>query len=108
MREADILVNIGNDAPYQLPSKVVEYISMGKPILNVAKIEEDSSREFFKAYPVSLCLLENAATPNSSEFDKLIQFIEYAPSVEASQLKDLIAPYEIQAITEAYEALVFK
>jgi glycosyltransferase involved in cell wall biosynthesis len=108
MKEADILVNIGNDALYQLPSKVVEYISIGKPILNVAKIEEDSSMEFFKAYPASLCLLDNAATPNSSEFDKLIQFIEYAPSVEASKLKDLIAPYEIQAITEAYEALVFK
>jgi glycosyltransferase involved in cell wall biosynthesis len=108
MREADILVNIGNDAPYQLPSKVVEYVSIGKPILNLAKIEEDSSMKFFQVYPASLCLVEDPTTPNLHQVAKLLQFIEYAQSVEASKLQDLISPYKLQPITDTYEGLVFK
>ena len=37
-QEADILVNIGNSIDNQMPSKIFEYISTGKPILNFYKI----------------------------------------------------------------------
>jgi glycosyltransferase involved in cell wall biosynthesis len=104
MKEADILVNIGNDAPYQLPSKVVEYASMGKPILNLAKIEEDSSMEFFKSYPISLCLVENEAIPTSHHATQLIHFIENARSVDAWQLLNWLNTYKVEAISKDYEA----
>ncbi|WP_299744264.1 glycosyltransferase [uncultured Rossellomorea sp.] len=47
---ADVLVNIGNDSKYQLPSKLIEYISTGKTILNIVSNENDTSRTFLKKY----------------------------------------------------------
>lgn len=38
--KADFLLNIGNKVVNQLPSKVLEYISTGKPIINVYKDEK--------------------------------------------------------------------
>ena len=32
--DSDILINLGNSVPNQMPSKVLEYISYGKPIIN--------------------------------------------------------------------------
>ncbi|MBQ6946637.1 MAG: glycosyltransferase [Clostridia bacterium] len=38
-QNADFLLNIGNAVDNQLPSKVLEYISTGKPIINIYKTE---------------------------------------------------------------------
>ncbi|HEX3050890.1 MAG TPA: glycosyltransferase, partial [Aggregatilineaceae bacterium] len=58
MRRASVLVNVGNRTPYQLPSKVVEYASLGKPILNLIQIADDSSVAFFEPHPAVLHLRE--------------------------------------------------
>lgn len=50
MQEATVLVNFGNSTAYQLPSKVVEYVMLGKPVLNVTKLDSDSSRNFFSDF----------------------------------------------------------
>lgn len=46
MKEADVLINIGNNIPYQLSSKVVEYACTGKPIINIVKKETDNTIYF--------------------------------------------------------------
>ena len=38
LEQADVLVNIGNNTAYQLPSKLVEYISTGKPLINIYSV----------------------------------------------------------------------
>lgn len=75
MKEANILVNIGNNTSYQLPSKVVEYASTGKAILNLVKTESDSSIPFFDAYPASMCLLEYTESLCLETIEQLIKFI---------------------------------
>jgi glycosyltransferase involved in cell wall biosynthesis len=106
MKEADVLVNIGNEFPYQLPSKVVEYVSLGKPILNIAKVAEDSSAAFFKSYPASLCLFEEKEGVDSDQFSKLIQFLDQLPSVDCNQLEHWLETYCITAISEGYKSLI--
>jgi glycosyltransferase involved in cell wall biosynthesis len=106
MKEADILVNIGNEVPYQLPSKLVEYASLGKPILNIAKIAEDSSTAFLEDYPASFCLLEEETVFDSELLVTLIQFIEQQPCVDANQRKHWLAPFSVEAISEAYKVLI--
>jgi len=105
MKEADVLVNLGNEVPYQLPSKVVEYTGLGKPVLNIAKIAEDSSATFFKNYPASLCLLGDEEGVDTDQFAKLVQFIEKLPFVDSSQLNSWLEHYRIESISEAYKAL---
>jgi len=54
---ADYLLNIGNTVINQLPSKVLEYISTGKPVINFYKSEDCPAK----------ALLENAVAINIPE-----------------------------------------
>lgn len=56
MRRYNFLINIGNNNPYQLPSKLAEYIALGKPIINFIQIPEDTSARFLTGHPYCLNL----------------------------------------------------
>lgn len=61
--KADFLLNIGNTVTNQLPSKVLEYISTGKPIINFYKSENCPAK----------ALLKNAVALNISEQGNLAE-----------------------------------
>lgn len=42
-RRADVLLNIGNAQPYQVPGKLYEYLGAGRPILHLANHPEDDA-----------------------------------------------------------------
>lgn len=58
MQAADILVNLGNTVSNQLPSKLISYISYGKPILNLCKIPNCPTLPYMEKYPLSLTVME--------------------------------------------------
>lgn len=58
MQAADILVNLGNTVPNQLPSKLISYLACGKPILNLCKIPGCLTLPYLEKYPLSLILQE--------------------------------------------------
>jgi glycosyltransferase involved in cell wall biosynthesis len=105
MREGTVLVNIGNNTSYQLPSKVLEYISFGKPIVNLVKIENDSSVEFFSRYPASLSLLDTGEAPGEDTSAKLGRFIENPPLVEPSAIRGWMEHFRVGEIAANYEEL---
>ena len=49
----DILVNLENTIPNQLPSKVFEYIASGKPIINFYEYETGMGLHYFGRYPLA-------------------------------------------------------
>lgn len=49
---ADILVNLGNTVHNQMPSKLVEYIATGKPILNISVDETCNTLPLLEKYPL--------------------------------------------------------
>lgn len=51
--EYDILVNVGNDCDFQAPSKMLEYVSTGRPIINFY-YRKDSQYELISHYPLGL------------------------------------------------------
>ena len=53
----DCLLSIGNTTSDQKPSKVVEYMALGKPILHICAIEDDPVRADVGAYPLG-CVIE--------------------------------------------------
>ncbi len=53
---ADAFVNMGWFVNNMIPSKIFDYMSFGKPIVNLYSIEGDTSNAFLKLYPSSLCL----------------------------------------------------
>lgn len=46
MQQMDFLLNVGNATTFQLPSKSVDYLASGKPIINFCSIEEDTFYNF--------------------------------------------------------------
>ncbi len=51
MKKADLLLSIGNTIANQMPSKIYDYISIGKPIIHLQKIKECLAISKLKKYP---------------------------------------------------------
>ena len=58
IKASDGVLNIGNSDPIFAPSKIIEYIGFGKPIITSYRIDEDSSLKYMKQYPKALCIDE--------------------------------------------------
>jgi len=110
MKEADILVNIGNKTPYQLPSKVVEYIAAGKPILNVAQREDDSSAAFFSQhYPGCLCLTAgDDESWRREDVKAIVRFLEFPPRINPQQIEKYKDRFQAPSIAKRYLELLLK
>jgi glycosyltransferase involved in cell wall biosynthesis len=70
---ADFLVNLGNTTPNQIPSKVFEYIAMGKPVINFYFNEFDTSLHYLRKYP--LCFNFNLNNYSAGDVEQLKKFI---------------------------------
>lgn len=58
MEKADFLVNIGNLVDNQLPSKLFEYFSTGKPVIHLQQIPDCPCVPYLKRYENALILQE--------------------------------------------------
>ena len=54
--EADFLINVGNLVPNLVPSKVMQYISKRKPIINLFHIKNDAVEEYLDDYPLQFSI----------------------------------------------------
>lgn len=62
LSDADFLVAVGNSVNNQVPSKIFEYLSYGKPIIYFFENEDDSNIEILKKYPNSKCVNQKDMT----------------------------------------------
>ena len=58
MADADVLINIGNNVRVHMPSKTLEYINTGKPMVNFYKFADCPTLYYTKRYPLALNLYE--------------------------------------------------
>jgi len=65
MEMANFLVNICNTVSFQIPSKILEYMGTGLPIINVVKDKNDSTIEIINKYGNGINILENSTTDES-------------------------------------------
>lgn len=100
MSNADFLVNIGNTTKNQCPSKVVEYISTGKPIIHFKKTDDCSSMQYLDKYP-NVCVIDENISLDANAL-KLKTFISknYGNVVSKDILGDLYKENDINYISE--------
>ncbi len=80
MSNSDFLLNIGNDNDLQEPSKLMDYIYLSKPIINIAKIDNDASFDLLNSYNQSITLVINEHTNLiKPKVNSLISFISNTP-----------------------------
>ena len=73
LNEANIIINIGNEIANQIPSKVFEYISLGKPIVNFFSIQNDTSKKVLKNYPLVLNIYKEYTIEDVKRFEFFCQ-----------------------------------
>lgn len=57
--EADFMVNIGSRKEVILPSRLLEYIATGKPIVHIARRVDDPCLPYLNKYPDQITIFEN-------------------------------------------------
>lgn len=77
--EYDILVNVGNNATLQAPSKMLELLSTGKPIINFYHAK-DSQYDMIKKYPLGL----NIGKEDVNAVDKASRFCKQMKNKQIS------------------------
>ena len=74
MANADFLINLGNTMKQQMPSKILEYMGTGKPIINFYFVEEDMCLPILEKYPLSISI--NLNNYSQKDIDDLAKFIK--------------------------------
>ena len=104
--EADVLINIGNDTNYQLPSKLVDYAASGLPIVNIVSVADDSSIDFLSSYPAAMTFKETSQMPTCDDIERLTNFIVSPPQITPQMIDAFMTPYRLPAIEQQYRALL--
>lgn len=73
--DADVLINIGNCVPVHMPSKTLEYINAGKPVVTFYKIADCPTLYYTKRYSLALNLFEEENNMDAVT-KRFIQFCE--------------------------------
>lgn len=90
---ADCLLNIGNTMEDQMPSKIFEYMSYGKPIISTYRIDNDTSKKIIEKYPVGLCIDERSVS-SVKAVEQIEEFLsrDYV-HIEFNKLKEIYSEY---------------
>lgn len=80
---ADILINIGNSVLNQVPSKIFDYISTGKPIINICKSRNCPTLKYLNKYPYALNLFEEEELLFEQQ-KELLKFVKHSFDKEVS------------------------
>lgn len=82
LRRSPALVSIGNRNSFQKPSKHIEYMAMGKPIIHFAYLQDDPAVKDLEHYPMALVLNEEDDPTQSAV--KLDAFLKECAGREVS------------------------
>lgn len=106
MGDADVLVNIGNASAAQLASKVIEYMAMGKPILNLVSIERDASVAELADYPASFTIARFGGVASASVVAGALAFVTQSRPVGAAVVAKVRRKYSEDSVAGLYLSLL--
>ena len=105
LEKADILINIANRTRHQLPSKLVDYMASGKPIINIVSIVDDNSVSFLSSYPITATVMECPDGVKNDDVEKINEFIKKSTAVPKHTIEVLLEPFQVSALEYQYRKL---
>lgn len=96
MLTADVLINVSNTTTYHLPSKCVDYLAGGLPVVHICYHENDPFTEFMGDYPLLLPLVWKAGVDIDALAKQLHHFLN-------RQNGQIVPPEALQVRLEAYQ-----
>jgi hypothetical protein len=107
LQQSDFLINIGNTTDYHLPSKSVDYLMSGKPILNICQAQHDTFKILFKDYPLILNLQVWEEDEKKMGME-LLNFIKTSKGkrLNTDELSSLGEAFQLPKIADSYLKLL--
>jgi hypothetical protein len=103
MQQMDLLLNIGNQTHFQLPSKVVDYLAAAKPIVNISYTNPDPFANFFGDWAAILHLkVENGSIAHADVEQWLHYLTAPLPVVDIRDVEQRLQPCLLEALAEGY------
>ena len=101
--KADALISIGNTNKTQMPSKVFEYMGVGKPIIHLSKIDDCPVQKVLEQYPLAICINESEINSlNYNEIgDKILELVQ-KPILTGKDYESLLKQYTIAEIAKVF------
>lgn len=98
MKNADVLLNISNTIDNQVPSKIFDYFALGKPVLNLQRIENCPAAEYFAKYP----LVYNLEEWKEADCREVKEFLQKArnEAVDFATVKELYKTATVEYVAE--------
>ena len=103
MNTADLLLSIGNNDNTQMPSKIFEYMSTGKPILHFAQVPDDRTVRILKRYPMAHIVFRDSGNTEyqrreayrfiSDNRKKQIGFDEIRTCFQEADVKNIVSEF---------------
>lgn len=109
---ADFLLCIGNRVSASLPSKLITYMTYGKPIIHFSLQKNDVCAEYLKRYPLALCIScdenEIIAAEKIKEFMRNVM----DKTVEYEEISDIFRmnhpAYSVALISDDEEQMAYE
>ena len=103
MQSADFLLNLSNTLDNMVPSKIFDYFSLGKPVVNVQKIQNCPSREYFDRYPLSFTFEDFAP-----DKEALKEFLSHnkGKTTDYETVKELFKDATIEYVAQKVENIL--
>ena len=97
MQAMDFLLHFGNKSPWQLPSKICDYLASGVPVIHIQNSERDPFLEEWGNEPGLFVLQEGEKNLNS-----LIRFMKDNLGVRAKRNPETLTRFRIHQISNKY------
>jgi len=110
MLDCDVLVSMGHDSANMCPSKIIDFISSGKPILHIKKIEDCCGEKYLQKYPNKYCIYQNDTLTQTrvNEVGWFIMKAKGAKSISFNELKVLYGDFTMETLIEKIEKEINK
>lgn len=107
LAKADFLVSVGNTVEMQVPAKIFEYMSLGKPIIHFSKIPNDPAIKYLKLYPIVL-IIKEYETNDEYPINMLVEFIKKYKniSVNNEEIKNCLANLDEKVVTREFLSII--
>ena len=106
LEAADVLINIGNDTTYQLPSKLVDYVATGRAILNIVTKEGDSSLDFLRKYPSTLNMFDLGDNLGPKDIERFVAFVASPPEISTTEIARLTNRFRSSSLASDYIKMI--
>jgi len=102
MLDCDVLVSMGHDSANMCPSKVIDFVSSGKPILHIEKIPNCCAAKYLERYPNKYCIYQGDLLTNDKirEVEDFIVSSDTKPILPFDTVETLYQDFTMESLIE--------